>query len=309
LFDEPQVSLLTPEEAPIEVFPYRRVWRAVFIEISAMMGLVIVVIAGVTLGILRNVPSRNWGLLMILLPLGAHLWFSVRAEQRAERPRFGLLTVMLFSGLLANGVGVPLVDDFFRPDEWLSGAGFFSRVLGYAFTLGVSSEFLKYIAIRYTIFPRRIRVRMDGIAYSVAASVGYATVVNAHVVFSQRQIVTADAIRIATTFISQLGFGVIIGYFVAQMVILPRRVPYFWAGGLFLGALMHGLFMAFRAIAGGSGYGIAEAVTEVSVSGLASLNGLLLASFFALLVIFAINFVVENADQREADRAGIKRIR
>jgi RsiW-degrading membrane proteinase PrsW (M82 family) len=307
--DNAQVSLLTPDIAPVERYPYRRVWRAIALEIGAMLGMVVIVIGGVTVGVLRNVPSRNWGLLLILIPLGVYLWFAVRSEQRAIEPREGLLTVFLFSALLANGVGVPLVDGFFQPTQWLSDAGFFNRVFGYAFTFGVTCEFLKYVAIRYTVFPRRLRIRMDGIAYSVAASVGYATVLNIHVVFGQRQLVVADAIRLATNFISQVGFGIIMGYFIVQMVKVPRRPPYFWGAGLFLAALMHGIYIAFRSIAGGSGYGIFPQAESVRISGLAAFYGLVLLVFFVLLVALSINFLIENAEQREANLAGIKRIR
>lgn len=287
----------TYDEAPAEIYPYRRVWRSVALEIGAMLGMVVIVLVGVWVNILRDVASRNWGLLLILVPLGVYLWFSVRGEQLAEQPREGLLTVTLFSALLANGVGVPLVDDFFQPRLWLSEASFFTRGLGYAFTFGVTSEFLKYVAIRYTVFPRRFRVRMDGIAYSTAASVGYATVLNLHLIYSGQPTVTAEAIRIATNFISQVSFGVIMGYFLAEMALVPNRSPFFLAGGLFAGSMVNGLFIAFRSIAVGSGFSVRM------------MNGLLLALFFALLVCLSINFLIENADSRAAARAGVRRIR
>ncbi|HLA44656.1 MAG TPA: hypothetical protein VJZ27_14525, partial [Aggregatilineales bacterium] len=273
------------------------VWRAVTLEMGVMLGLVAVILIGVVIGFLRNVPSRNWGGIMILVPLGTYLWFSVRGEQQAERPREGLLTVSLFSALLANGVGLPLVEGFFAPREWLSEAGFFTRALGYAFTFGVTSEFLKYIAIRYTVWPRRVRIRMDGIAYSVAASVGYATVLNIQVVLQEEPTVSVLTIRIAINFITQIGFGVIMGYFMSEMAVVPNRSPWYLASGLFIAALINGLFIGFRGIAVSSGFNVR------------SLNGLILAIFFALFVMLTINFLIESADQRAADLAGIRRIR
>lgn len=295
-------TFISPEETPIEVYPYRRVWRAMAIEISVMLGLVVLVIVGVFVGLLRNVPSQNWGLVLILVPLGIYLYVSVRGEQQVERPREGLLTVTLFSALLANGVGVPLVEDVFAPREWLADATFFTRWFGYAFTYGVTTEFLKYIAIRYTIWPSRIRVRMDGVAYSIAASVGYAVVLNLGVVFGRDPVVVADAFRIATNFITQIGFGVIMGFFLAEMA-LNNRPPIFLPMGLLFGALMQGFYIAFRAIASGSDF-----AAEGDIS-LLNLNGFLLAPLFVLLVALAINFLINNADKREADLAGVKRIR
>jgi RsiW-degrading membrane proteinase PrsW (M82 family) len=291
------IARASAEEAPPEVYPYRRVWRAVALEIGSMIGMVLIVLVGVLSGVLRDVPSLNWGALLTLIPLATFLWASVRGEQRALQPRQGLLTVALFSALLANGVGVPLVEEVFRPREWLSEAGFFTRVLGYTFSYGVVSEFLKYIAIRYTVWPGRIRARIDGIAYSTAASIGYATVLNIHAIFEREPVVSSQVIRLAINFISQVGFGVIIGYFLAEMALIPRRQPFFLAGGLFAGALMQGLFIGFRGIAAGSGLSVGE------------INGLFLVVFFALGSMLAVNFLIESVDSRAASLAGIRRIR
>jgi len=299
VLDNSQIGYINPsDQAPQQIYPYRRVWRSIFLMFGVILGLVLVVLIGVFAGVLRDVPSRNWGGLLILLPLATYLWFSVRAERRAQEPREGLLTVLLFSALLANGVGIPLVDGFFAPRLWLSEAGFFSRALGYTFTFGVTTEFLKYVAIRYTVFPKRLRIRHDGIAYSVAAAMGYAIVLNLRVVFEQQPTVTADAIRIAINFYTQVGFGTIMGYFLAEMALPPGRRPaIFLSAGLFAGALMQGLYIAFRAIAAGSGFSVA------------SINGLFLAIGFALGVILVVNFLIENAESREAARQGRTRVR
>jgi RsiW-degrading membrane proteinase PrsW (M82 family) len=163
-------------------------------------------------------------------------------------------------------------------------------------TFGVTSEFLKYIAIRYTVFPSRIRNRMDGIAYSIAASVGYATVVNMHVVFALEPTVSADAVRIAINFVAQVSFGVIMGYFLSE-VALHQRNWFFLGIGLVMGAFIHGLYIAFRGIAAGSGLNVQN------------VRGLLLVIFFAMLVTAAINFIVATLDMREAALAGERRLR
>lgn len=297
MLDNSQISYITTDQTPKEVYPYRRVWRAVSLVLLSMFGMVVVVNIGVFAGVLRDVSSRNWGLLLILVPVAVYLWFAVRAERNAQQPREGLLTVALFSALLANGVGIPLVEGVFAPRLWLSEAGFFTRALGYTFTFGVTTEFLKYIAIRYTVFPRMFRTRIDGIAYSVAAGMGYAIVLNLRVVFEQEPTVTADAIRIAINYFSQIGFGTIMGYFMAEMALTQRRPPFFLSAGLFLGAFVQGLYIAFRAIAAGSGFAVA------------SINGLLLAIGFAVAVILAVNFIIETNDSRAAAKAGVKRIR
>ncbi|NJL93867.1 MAG: PrsW family intramembrane metalloprotease [Anaerolineae bacterium] len=174
---------------------------------------------------------------------------------------------------------------------WLAEAGFFTRVLGYTCTVGVTSELLKYIAIRYTIFPSRIRTRLDGLAYSVAASVGYAAVLNLHLVFDPDPTVTADAQRIAINFISQVGFGLIMGFFLGELA-LHDRPALFLGAGLALGALANGLYIAFRAIAAGSGFSVSN------------LNGLILVVFFVLGVALAVNFLIRTFDARDAALQG-----
>ncbi len=288
--------LISPEEAPKEIYPYHRVWRSVVLILGSLVGMVLLVLGGVLVGFLRDVPSRNWGLLLTLVPISVFLWFGVRGEQRSPNPREGLFTVALFSGLLANGVGIPLIESFFQPQAWLADAGFFTRALGYTFTFGVTVEFLKYVSIRYTVWPRRFRIRMDGIAYSVAAAMGYATVINLHLVFQNELVVTASVIRIAINFITQIGFGVILGYFMAELA-LHRRALIFLPAGLFTGALLNGLYIAFRAIASGSGFNVRL------------LSSLILVIGFALAVMLAINFLIENAENRQAALLGVKRIR
>ncbi len=294
--DKYEFTLISPEEAPKEVYPYHRVWRSVTLVMAAVVGMVVVVYLGVLVGILRDVRSRNWGLLLILVPVGVYLIEAVRGEQRSQRPREGLFTVALFSALLANGVGVPLIDSFFKPHEWLSDAGFFNRVLGYTLTVGVSAEVLKYIAIRYTVWPRRFRIRMDGIAYSFASAIGYATVINLHLVFGNEATVTANALRIGINFISQVGFGTVMGFFIAELA-LHRAPALFLPAGLFLGAFISGLYIAFRAVASGSGFNVQL------------ISSLLLALGFAGAVMISVNFLIETAENRDAGLQGVKRIR
>lgn len=296
-YDDALISAARPEETPLIVYPYRRVWRSVVLLFGSILFMVVLVIGGVAFGILRNVPSRNWGLLMTLIPLATYLYFAVRGERKAAEPREGLLTVLLFSALLANGVGLPLVEGFFAPREWLSEAGFFSRVLGYAFTAGIVSEFLKYVAIRYTVWPRRFRCRMDGIAYSVAASMGYAIVRNAYVIIEDNPTVTAEVVRIAFNFITEIGFGVVVGYFMAEMALRPQRPPFFLGSGLAIAAILDGLFFGFRAVAVGSSFAVSP------------IRGLLVGLGFALAVMFAINYLIEVAEGREASLAGRRRVR
>jgi hypothetical protein len=116
-------------------------------------------------------------------------------------------------------------------------------------------------------------------------------------IFSERPTVVADAISIATTLVSQVGVGVIVGYFLGDLAVRPNRPPFFLAGGLFTGAFVSGLVVGFRAIASRSGF-------AVSV-----INGLLVVVGFSVAVMLVINFLIETAENREANQQGRKRVR
>lgn len=172
--------LLTPPKEEEDIYPYRRVWRSIIIQSAGLM----MVMGG--LFVLRNFlgieppttlrPVIN--IVLALLPATLWLIFSRLWENYALVPRRKLFTVFLISGLVANAIGLPLLEDFIQPTAWLSLQEATTRILGYATTIGVIQEFLKYIVIRFIAWPDEYRVRVDSIAYGMASAIGYATVVS-----------------------------------------------------------------------------------------------------------------------------------
>ncbi len=284
--------LLAPEEEAVEVYPYRRVWRTAWLEVAA---LVIVVAGVVVLTQFTNTLPTNYNATwaktaVALVPFGAWLLFSYRGERRAVQPREGLLGVLVLGALVANAIAIPLEEGLFVPERWMVRSGFFSRVLSYTFTIGFTAEFLKYAVLRYTVWPARFEQRLDGVAYALAVAVGYATVYNLHVALYTEATLSAAALRIASHTFLHMALAPITGYFLAELRI--GRPPVFWIpAGLFLTALLSGLYYAFRALALVSGLGIA-ATASAPLRGLA----LAVAAVSAALVIMA--FLIESADTR-----------
>lgn len=279
--------LLAPEEEVVEVYPYRRVWPTTWLEVGALAAVVTaIVVLTDYVGVLpadyaASLPKTA----LALLPFAAWLVFSYRAEHTAIEPRHGLLRLLILGALVASGVAIPLEERLFLPDRWLLASGFFSRALGYAFTIGFTAEFLKYAVLRYTIWPQRFQQRMDGVAYGLAVSLGFATVYNLRFALYTDATLAATALRVASNTFQHMALGVILGYFLAELRI--GRPPVFWIpAGLFLTALLSGFYYGFHALAIVGGLGASP------------IRGLLLSLGVIGTVLLIMAFLIESADTR-----------
>lgn len=284
--------LLAPEQAVEERYPYRRVWRTSWLEVGTILVVVLAIFSLTRLfnALPANLHDTRLKVAVALVPLAAWLVFSYWGERRAPQPRRGLVQMVILGGLVANGIAVPLEEHLFLPDRWLPTQSFFGRVLGYATTVGFTAEFLKYAVVRYTIWPDRIRQRLDGVAYALAASVGYAVVLNLQVALFSDDTLVATALRVASNTFSQMGIGVIMGYFLAEMVV--GRTPVFWLPmGLGIASLLSGIYYGFRSL---------TVVRSISATGSISapLRGLALAVGLVAVLYATFAFLIESADAR-----------
>jgi hypothetical protein len=284
--------LLAPEQEVEEQYPYRRVWRTSWLEVSVLLVAVLAVFALTRLvSVLpTSLSDTRLKVAMALVPLAAWLAISYWGERRALQPRRGLVQIVILGALVANGIAVPLEEHLFLPDRWLPTQSFFGRVLGYGATAGFTAEFLKYAVLRYTIWPDRIRQRLDGVAYALAASVGYAVVLNLRVALFTDDTLVATALRVASNTFSQLGIGVIMGFFLAELVV--GRTPVFWLPiGLGIAALLSGVYYGFRSLT------VARSISAAgSIS--APIRGLALAFGLVAVLYITFAFLIESADAR-----------
>lgn len=294
-------QLLAPEETGEEQYPYRRVWRALITELGLLLLVVVVVLVGDAFGFVEDVYSQTTDLALVALPVFFFLIISYRQERQALEPRDGLLSILVLSFVIANGVAFPVIDAIFTPDTWLPEAGFFERVFGYTLTLGVLSEFIKYAAVRYTVWPNRFRTRMDGIAYSAAAAVGYATVFNLRYALLDEPTVTATAMRVMTNIFVHVAIAAIMGYFLSELA-LGNPSAYWLPLGLIIAAFISGLHTAFRALSIVSGL-------DPNSTASRPVGGVLLAVGLAIAILGALSFLIENAETRAAEQLGVLRPR
>ena len=178
LFRSPRLILPPREED--EVYPYRRVWRSLFIECS-VLALVLVGLYGAVSIVGLDIPAALVAPLnAVLVFLPALLWgyFSWLQEMAVPQPRRQLGAVFVLSALVASAVGVPLVTEFLQPDQWLSLESAINRIIGYTVTTGITQEFIKYFLTRTVVRADLYRVRTDVLAYSLAVAVGYSTILS-----------------------------------------------------------------------------------------------------------------------------------
>ena len=216
-----------------EVYPYRRVWRSITIQVGIMIVLtLVVIIAGEIFGI-RFSQNVNTIISLILTAAPVILWltFSVLPERSVLEPRPGLITVFAISGLAAAAIGIPLIRDTFQIDRWLPLESALQRILGFTFTVGIVDSAIKFIVLRYFVFPQYFRVRTDTIAYSVASAVGYSFIVNIFAVTDEQAIYSVSMIYILANYVMQLtscmflAYGFSGSYFDnALFVVLPINI-------------------------------------------------------------------------------------
>ena len=289
-------QLLSAEEDVDEIYPYRQVWQTLIIEMVLLFALMIGIIFAIQFGV---VEDRYVGLLetgMVFAPLGLFILFTIRGERRALQPRSGLLTTVLISGIVANGVGVPLVNLIFTPEQWLPESGFFTRIFGYMLTVGVTAEFLKYAVVRYTVWPNAFSMRVDGIAYGVAAALGYATVFNLRDILLEQPTLSAGTFQVVTVVYWHISIGAILGYFLAELAI--GQPSLIWLPlGLFFASFLNGIYAAFRGIA------------IVGGLGNRAIGGVLVITGFSIVVLGIMSFLIDSADRRMEQQTGIERLR
>jgi membrane protein YdbS with pleckstrin-like domain len=285
-------ALLTPFDAPQNVYPFRRIWRTALIEVALLIAVAagLILVARFTHITFNDTLRRFIGLGLALLPLLLWIVISYRGERRAARPRARLPLVLFLTALLANAVGVPLVDQVFAVDSWLPAAGAISRILGYAMIVGFTTEFLKFAVLRYTIWESNITTRQDAIAYSLAAAVGYATVLNLNFALSQISDPAAVAARVAGTTLSQMAISLLVGLALSELrlgspavVGLPLSIG--------IAALLHGIYVVARNSL------VVSAFSE-KASGSAPAGGIIIGTVLVVLLFGLVSFLIRTADVR-----------
>ena len=224
------------------------VWRAGLVHIVGQVAFVLLV---VSLAIFLQPALTGWqlavaGLVLALVPALIWLAFFYQQDRLEPEPKGYVLGVFILGVLLAQAIGIPLLEDLFDVRRWLP-TNPWANVAGSILVIGFTQEFLKYAAVRYSVYPSvEFDQRLDGIVYGTAAGLGYATMLNIHYVVASGGLnLQAGVIRVVVTALAQASFAGLSGYFLGRAKFDDK--PVWWLpGGLALAAILNGLFTALR---------------------------------------------------------------
>lgn len=226
----------------------KSVWRSSLLKIAAIVvfAVFVAIVAGITKPALEGGVLVYAGVVLALVP--ALLWLALfYAQDLLEpEPKAFVIGVFVLGALLASALGIPLVRGLFHVQTWL-GRNLLVNLLGAILVIGFIQEFLKYAAVRYSVYLLpEFDERMDGILYGTAAGLGFATMLNINYVIDSGGVdLTAGVIRIVITALAQASFAGISGYFLGRAKFEDE--PVWWLPlGLTLAAVLNGLFTVIR---------------------------------------------------------------
>ncbi|HMP40901.1 MAG TPA: PrsW family glutamic-type intramembrane protease [Roseiflexaceae bacterium] len=216
---------------------------------SAVVEVIGIVIFAAVVALLAGALSPNIdgmtlivvGVVRAVVPAAIWLTAFYRQDRLEPEPKQYVLGVFLLGAVLAQAIGQPLIRDLFQVQQWAHQnplLGFFAAIL----IVGVIQEFVKYAAVRYTIFnSQEYDQPIDGIIYSAAAGLGYATTLNIQYVVSNGGVdLGIGALRVSIEALAQASSAGVIGYFLGQAKF--RSMGPFWLPlGLLLAATLNGI--------------------------------------------------------------------
>ncbi len=243
---------------------------------------------------------------LALTPVGLWMIFSWWQERFVPQPRPHLIMVMIVSALAANAVGIPLVNDVLQVDRWLPLSSAIMRIIGYMFTVGLVQEMLKYLVVRYTVWPEHFRIRLDGVAYGAAAAIGYATVLNLQAILNTNPPPDSAALRIFGTVALNLVASAIVGYGLAE-VRFSQPSPFVLASTIALAAFITGVAIPIRAglVNPSLSLDVVGDNPLLNISATKPLLGLIFSSALLIAPSLALSVLFNSAERRERE-AGVR---
>jgi protease PrsW len=220
------------------------------IWISVLIGIVSIFIFVGLIVLLDNIVAYDFtGINLILLgillsagPAFIWVWIFYKLDTLEPEPKGFILGIFLLGAVLANGIGIPLINEFYNVNDWLYSADLIFKVIGSILIIGVIQEYLKYAGVRFTVFlSSEFDERVDGIIYGAVIGLGYATMLNIHYIISMGGVNPSMAvIRITISCLAHASFSGISGYFLGRAKF--ENMPVWWLpSGVALASLLNGV--------------------------------------------------------------------
>ena len=194
------------------------------------------------------------GVILALIPAVLWLAFFYRRDRLEPEPKTMVIQVFFLGGLLAAAIGTPLLNNVFQISEWLN-TNFWTRLLGGILVIGFTQEFLKYAAVRWTVYKsEEFDEPVDGIIYATATGLGYAAMLNLQFVVESGGVdLGAGVIRITIVSLAHASFAGVVGYFLG-IEKFQERPAWFTSLGVVIAAVLNGVFFTLRSTLTTSGF-------------------------------------------------------
>jgi RsiW-degrading membrane proteinase PrsW (M82 family) len=260
---------------------------------AAIAGLLLFVLAVNLLVNATGLKLTGWpltlaGVVLALIPAG--LWLIIfYAQDRLEpEPKGYVLGMFALGAFLALTIAIPVARDLLPLPAIAglrSGRDIVIALAHAILIVGFIQEFLKYAAVRYTIFGNvEFDERIDGIIYGAAAGLGFATALNVQwIIAGGGALLGQAALRATVTALAQASFSGVTGYFLGRAKF--ERMGKCWLPlGLTLAAVLNGC--------------VTFLLGEVSTSGLSftPFRGLILAAGVALITFGVLLVLLRRAN-------------
>ena len=182
------------------------------------------------------------GVFLAIVPAFIWMIFFYLQDSAEPEPKGYVIGVFVLGGLLAASIGIPVVENLFRVSHWIY-TNTIATILGGILVVGFTQEFLKYAAVRYSIYHSdEYDEPTDGVIYATAAGLGYATMLNINFVISNGGVdLGTGIIRMAVVALAHAAFSGITGYFLGRAKFESEKI--WWMPlGITLAATFNGLF-------------------------------------------------------------------
>lgn len=188
-----------------------------------------------------GLPLVLIGVVMAVVPAAIWLVAFYRQDRLEPEPKHYVFGVFVLGAALAEAAGQPLIRNVFRVQDWLYDNPL-TGILGSILVIGALQEFLKYAAVRYTVFNSpEFDERVDGIIYGAAAGLGYATMLNIRYVVGNGGVdLGVGAVQVAVNALAHASFTGVTGYFLGRAK-FERMGPLWLPLGLTVAAVLNGL--------------------------------------------------------------------
>lgn len=225
------------------------------------------------------------GFVLSLAP--ALLWLGIfyGFDRIEPEPKQMVFVTFVAGALLFAALQRPVLQGIFQIDQWIY-TSWWSRILGGALIIGVFTQYLVFLAVRYIAFEHpEFDERVDGVVYAIAAGLGIATVVNFLYVVDRGGVdLSIGSLRMVVNTLAYGSFAGVLGFFLGQAR-FERTPIWYLPAGLSIAALMHGLL-----------FGVLEREQNALQPGM-PWSDLLLAAIVALVALLLVFWLVARANE------------